>query len=159
MDGMEERTNLPENNNEEGQRPVKKDHRSEDLAIISRWVKSELFDTVKFLYKPERDLAIKGQLYNKYIQDCRQRLIGLKVEGSENQAYRRMYVNSLWNEATMKRNNLVANDLSSRRSAVYSAMQNRFIGKCGGSDNVRYNHTCSPFLSSLSSNSLPDRLK
>ena len=132
---MEERTNLPENNNE-GRNSVKKDHRSEDLAIISRWVKSEVFDTVKFLYKPEKDLAIKGQLYKKYLQECRHRLIGLKVEGSENQAYRRMYVNSLWNEATTKGNNLVANDLSSRRSAVYSAVQNRFIGKCGGSDNA-----------------------
>ena len=133
--GMEERTNLPENNNE-GRNSVQKDHRSEDLAIISRWVKSEVFDTVKFLYKPEKDLAIKGQLYNKYIQDCRQRLIGLKVEGSENQAYRWMYVNSLWNEATRKGNNLIANDLSSRRSAVYSAMQNRFIGKFNGSDDA-----------------------
>lgn len=132
---MEERTNLPENNNE-GRPPVKKDHREEDLEIISRWVKSELFDTVKFIYKPEKDLAIKGQVYNKYIHDCRHRLIGLKVEGAENQAYRQMYVKSLWNEATTKGNNMVANDLSSRRSAVYSAMQNRFVGKCGGSDYV-----------------------
>jgi hypothetical protein len=74
----------------------------------------------------------RATLFNMFIRDCRQRLVGLKVDAAENQAYRRMYVESIWSEATRKRNNIIADGLSARRSGVYSAMQNRFIGKCGG---------------------------
>ena len=130
---MEERTNLPENR-VEGQQSAKKDHRLEDLAVIARWVKLELFDTVKFLYVPQDDLKIDGPLYNMWLTACKKRLVGLKLESASSQAYRRMYVESIWREATMKRNNIIADGLSARRSGVYSAMQNRFTGKCGGSD-------------------------
>lgn len=130
IEEMEERTNLPENRFE-GQAVVK-DNRLEDLAVLSRWVKLELFDTVKFLYKPEVDLRLNGTLFNLFIRDCRDRLVGLKVNSGGNQAYRRMYVESIWSEATTKRNNIITDGLSARRSGVYSAMQNRFIGKCCG---------------------------
>jgi hypothetical protein len=128
---MEERTNLPENR-VAGEQTVKDTDRIEDLAVLSRWVKSELFDVVKFLYKPEVDLKVNGTLFNFFVRDCRDKLVGLKVNGGGNRAYRRMYVESVWNEATTKRNNIVSEGLGARRSGVYSAMQNRFTGKCGG---------------------------
>ena len=130
---MEERTNLPENRIE-GEQSAKKDLRSEDLAVIAQWVKLELFDTVKFLYVPQDDLKIEGPLYRMWLNDCKNRLVGLKVDSARSRAYRQMYVESIWREATMKRNNIIADGLSARRSGVYSAMQNRFVGKCSGSD-------------------------
>jgi hypothetical protein len=130
---MEERTNLPENRVED-QQSAKKDRRLEDLAVIARWVKLELFDKVKFLYIPQDDLKIGGPLYNMWLTDCKTKLVGLKVNSASSRAYRQMYVESIWSEATMKRNNLIADGLSARRSGVYSSMQNRFVGKCGGSD-------------------------
>lgn len=129
---MEERTNLPAENRVLGEQTVKDNHRLDDLAVLSRWVKLELFDAVKFLYKQEEDLKVNGTLFNMFIRDCRQRLVGLKVDAADNQAYRRMYVESIWSEATRKRNNIINDGLSARRSGVYSAMQNRFFGKCGG---------------------------
>ena len=92
---MEERTNLPENRIE-GEQSAKKDLRSEDLAVIARWVKLELFDTVKFLYVPQDDLKIEGPLYNMWLIDCKNRLVGLKVDSARSQAYRQMYVESIW---------------------------------------------------------------
>jgi hypothetical protein len=37
------------------------DGRKEDLLIISQWVRKELFVNVKFLYQPDKDLAVNGQ--------------------------------------------------------------------------------------------------
>jgi hypothetical protein len=128
---MEDRTNQPETPRIEPP-PVNKDSRSEDLAVLTRWVKSELFDVVKFLYNPENDLKIDGTLFNLFVRDCRDRLVGLKDRtgsSAANKEYRRMYVESLWNEATRKKNNIIADGLSARRSSIYSSMQNRFIGK------------------------------
>lgn len=105
------------------------DGRKEDLLIIAQWVRKELFVYVKFLYKPEEDLAIDGQIYRKFRLDCKDRLVGLKLAASKSQAYRESYVKSLWNEATRKKNNLFTSGLNARRSSIYSATQNRFNGK------------------------------
>ena len=82
---------------------------------------------VKFLYNPEEDLKINGALFNLFIRDCRDRLVGLK-QHQGNRVFRRMYVESLWTEVTKKKLNFVADGLNTRRSGIYSAMQNRFIG-------------------------------
>ena len=104
--------------------------RKEDLLIISQWVRKELFVNVKFLYQPDEDLAVNGQIYKKFRHDCKDRLVGLKLAARKSQDYRENYVKSLWNEATRKKCNLVANGLNARRSSIYSATQNRFSGKC-----------------------------
>jgi len=105
------------------------DGRKEDLLIISQWVRKELFVYVKFLYKPEDDLAMGGEIYRKFRYDCKDRLVGLKMAASKSQEYRESYVKSLWNEATRKKCNVVTNGINARRSSIYSATQNRFNGK------------------------------
>ena len=105
------------------------DGRHEDLKIISQWVRKELFVKVKFLYDVEEDLAVNGNIYNHFLRDCKQRLVGLRLNADRPSDYRRKYVESLWNQATRKKRNLISDGLNARRSSIYSATQNRFIGK------------------------------
>jgi hypothetical protein len=105
------------------------DGRKEDLLIISQWVRKELFIYVKFLYRPEEDLAMNGAIYRKFRHDCKDRLVGLKLAARKSQDYRENYVKSLWNDATRKKCNIVTSGLNARRSSIYSATQNRFSGK------------------------------
>ena len=105
------------------------DGRCDDLLILSRWVRKELFAQVKFLYNPEVDLRIRGRLFNTFLRDCKDRLVGLKLNANRNSDYKMMYAESLWTEATRKKRNLVADGLNARRSSIYSATQNRFNGK------------------------------
>ena len=111
--------------------------RQEDLAIVTQWVKNELFEKVKFLYNPEHELQVNGILYNLFVDDCKGRLVGLNTPTATGE-YRRMYVELLWNEANKKKKNLVANGLTAKRSSVYSAMQNRFVGKFDGCNDNGY---------------------
>lgn len=104
------------------------DGRSEDLVILARWVRKELFTRVKFLYNPDVDLRLDKALFKMFVRDCKDRLVGLKLNAGNSSEYRRLYVESLWTEATKKKCNLVADGLNARRSSIYSAMQNRFTG-------------------------------
>lgn len=103
---------------------------SDNLAIISQWVKKDLFKKVKFVWHPEEDLKIRedGKLYQWFIKTCSARLLGMKPYASTPQSYRDMYLENLWTVATKKRKNLIIDGLNSRRSCIYSAMQNRFNG-------------------------------
>ena len=100
----------------------------EDLEIVAEWVKRDLFEKVKFLYNPQKDLAFEGKIYKKFVRNCKDRLIGLKI-GMPSDEYKELYTKMVWTEANKKKLNIVANALTTRRSSVYSAMQNRFVGK------------------------------
>jgi hypothetical protein len=100
----------------------------EDLQLLSQWVKSDLFEKVKFLYDPTEELKVDGPLFNLFVVDCKDRLVGLK-DPKAIDGYRRLYVELLWQEASRKNTNLIASGLTTRRSSVYSAMQSRFVGK------------------------------
>jgi hypothetical protein len=109
--------------------PIENGKRIEDMATLSRWVRAELFDNVKFLYNVEIDLRVDGELYNMFLHHCLGRLVGLKkYQGAGNSEYRKLYVSSLWSDATKKKYNVIADGLASRRSSIYSAMSNRFTG-------------------------------
>ena len=72
------------------------DGRCDDLLILSRWVRKELFAQVKFLYNPEVDLRIRGRLFNTFLRDCKDRLVGLKLNANRNSDYKMMNAESLW---------------------------------------------------------------
>jgi hypothetical protein len=112
----------------------------EDLKLVSQWSRDDLFEKVRFLYNPDHDLRADGPLHRLFIRNCKRRLLGLKASAGasdqERLLYEKLYLNMLWAEANKKRRNLVAVGLTVRRSSVYSAMQNRFVGKC------RINTTC-----------------
>jgi hypothetical protein len=107
------------------------DGSTEDLLVIARWVRKELFVKVKFLYDIEQDLRIDGPIYNMFVTDCKGRLIGLSKlsNAAIGSPSRTRYVQSLWKKATGKKKNFVGEGLSQRRSSIYSATQNRFNGE------------------------------
>ena len=43
----------------------------EDLNVLTRWVKTDLFEKVKFLYNPDKELQVNGVLYNLFLNDCK----------------------------------------------------------------------------------------
>jgi hypothetical protein len=118
----------------------------EDLHLLSRWVKTDLFEMVKFLYEPETELKVDELLYKLFVRDCKDRLVGLQGPTAKG-PYRKLYVELLWLEANKKKTNLVANGLTTRRSTVYSAMQSRFVGKLRCRTITCYNDTNTQCLS------------
>ena len=72
---------------------------------------------------------MNGRLYKLFINDCKDRLVGLKGPMAVGE-YQMMYVELLSQEANKKRRNLIATGLVTRCSSVYTAMQNRLVGKC-----------------------------
>ena len=59
------------------------DGRSDDLIIISRWARKELFAQVKFLYNADVDLRVGGTLFNMFLRDCKDKLVRLKINANE----------------------------------------------------------------------------
>jgi hypothetical protein len=98
-----------------------------DFQVLKNWVRNELFDKVKFLYNQANELRVNGVLYRLFVADCRDRLVGLKT-GQRNDEYAKLYMAMLWTEANQKKRNMVANGLTTRRSTVFSSMQNQFVG-------------------------------
>ena len=94
----------------------------EDLNVLTRWVKTDLFEKVKFLYNPDKELQVNGVLYNLFLNDCKGILRGLKTPMATGGEYRRLYVGLLWQEASNKKRNIIANGLTSRRTSIYAAM-------------------------------------
>lgn len=98
-----------------------------DFQVLKNWVRNELFDKVKFLYNQANELRVNGVLYRLFVADCRDRLVGLKT-GQRSDEYAKLYMAMLWTEANQKKRNMVANGLTTRRSTVFSSMQNQFVG-------------------------------
>jgi hypothetical protein len=92
--------------------------------------KERFVQKVKYVWHPEEDLKIgeDGKLYQWFIKTCSGRLLGMKLYADRPKSYRDMYLETLWTIATKKRKNLIIDGLNSRRSCIYSAMQNRFNG-------------------------------
>lgn len=103
----------------------------EDFVVLKNWVREELFEKVKFLYNQAEELRVGGALYNKFVKDCKGRLIGLKNAGADSES-ERFYLELLWTAANGKKNNMIAMGLTTRRSTVFSSMQNQFTGKLTG---------------------------
>ena len=99
-----------------------------DLETLKNWVKDDLFQTQKFVFEPQKELEAGGQLHRKFVLACEDRLIGVKKPGN-NREQRKLYLHMLWTKANVPKTNYVMNGLQNRRSSVYTAMYNRFMGK------------------------------
>jgi hypothetical protein len=96
----------------------------EDLKLISKWVKDDIFVFYKFLL--EKDLeAPKGCIYVAFEKQCKERLSGWRA--AKDDMTKQFYAKIAWE--TAKKQNLVASSLNLRRSGVYTVMYNRFTGK------------------------------
>jgi len=102
----------------------------EDLEFLKKWVKTEFFTKVKFIFNGANELKVGSNYYKMCKKASKGRLVGFQRKpGERNKAVREMYFNMLWKEATHPNRNLLKNGLVNRRSAIYTAMANKFTGK------------------------------
>ena len=99
----------------------------EDALNIATYVKEEMYYGIKFLYDPKEDLAIGNQIFNHFYRTCRKTLQGLKKYGYDEQEKKELYIRYLWKHALDER--IQQDALSTKRSSVYTVMQNRFFCK------------------------------
>ena len=50
--------------------------KKEDLEVVIKYVKNDLFAKVKFIYNPKVDLAVGGKIYTDYKRKCKNRIGG-----------------------------------------------------------------------------------
>jgi hypothetical protein len=97
--------------------------RKADLEVVVKYVKEDLFPKVKFIYDPKVDLALEGKIFADYKKKCKDQIGGLG-QVREN---RDKYMEAVWTDALTKQ--IQKNALATKRSAVYTVMQNKFSGK------------------------------
>jgi hypothetical protein len=98
--------------------------KADDLGVIVKYIKNDLYPKVKFIYDPKIDLAVGGKIYHDYLNKCKDRIGGRSLT---DQNYND-YMEALWTTGMTK--HLQKNALAAKRSAVYTVMQNKFSGKC-----------------------------
>jgi len=97
-----------------------------DTAVVTTYVKEDMYYGVKFLYDPRKDLAIGGAIFNHFRKLCKEKLEGLKKY--QNKREKDLYLRYLWKHALDARVQQEA--LAVKRSSVYTVMQNKFFCKC-----------------------------
>ena len=98
---------------------------TEDLGLLSKWVKEDLFRGCKFVYRGKADLELPGVFYSLFKAQCGPKLAGFRQAVGEDA--RRSYLEKVWIVGV--RQNSVSNGLALRRSGIYTVMQNRFMGE------------------------------
>jgi hypothetical protein len=95
----------------------------DDLEVVVKYMKDDLFAKVKFIYDTKGDLAVGGKIYEDYKKKCKDKLggQGLSVEGHGT------YMEAVWTSATTS--HIQRDALAQKRSAVYTVMQNKFSGE------------------------------
>jgi hypothetical protein len=94
--------------------------RKADLEVVISYIKEDLFPKVKFIYDPKVDLALEGKIFADYKKKCKNQLGGVGQN-------RDQYMEVVWTDALTKQ--IQKNALATKRSAVYTVMQNKFSGK------------------------------
>jgi hypothetical protein len=102
-------------------------HLEEDLRFFRRWVKDELFKGCKFLTHGKKSLDKTGFVYARFRSGCFENLQGVKNITDGNLVQKDLYFDLLWVEANKQ--HVISNGLALRRSAIYTVMFNKFMGK------------------------------
>ncbi len=97
--------------------------RRDDLEVVIKYVKNDLFAKVKFIYDPKVDLAVMGgKIYKNYKRRCRDQIGGQGLTTETHDTC----IEAVWTTAITK--HIQKNALTQKRSAVYTVMQNTFSG-------------------------------
>jgi hypothetical protein len=99
----------------------------DDLEVVIKYIKDDLFEKVKFIYDAKVDLAVEGKIYADYKRKCKNKM-GLHLATGERT--HDTYMEAVWSDAMTK--HIQRNALAQKRSAVYTVMQNKFSGKWVG---------------------------
>lgn len=107
-----------------------RDGTSEDKQLVAKWTRKWLFKVVQFIYDADATCAVpNGRVYQLYKEDLSNRLVGVKLLHGQTEKKKEEYIETFWKGIMKKKTNIVTDGLNARRGSVYSAMQNRFIGK------------------------------
>jgi hypothetical protein len=93
-----------------------------DMKVLVDYIKNDLFPKAKFVYGKD-DWDVGGRIYNDYIKCCKGR-IGLQTMTDVD---RERHMEKIWMRALNKK--IQKKSLVQKRSAIYTVMQNKFIGK------------------------------
>lgn len=102
-------------------------HLEDDLIFFRRWVKEKLFKGCKFLTHGKKSLDKSGFVYARFRSACFETLQGIKNIADDNMVQKDLYFDLLWVEGNKQ--HVVSNGLALRRSAIYTVMFNKFMGK------------------------------
>lgn len=100
------------------------EQQAEDLRMLATYVKDNLFHKCKFVYS-DSDLRYDGPIYRDYKKNCKVNFGGKRW--NESGASRDMNMRIVWEEALKLK--IQKKQMSQRRSAVYTVMQNKFVGE------------------------------
>jgi hypothetical protein len=96
----------------------------DNLEAVFRCAKADLFAKVKFIYDQKADLAVVGgEIYNDCKRKCKDKLGGQDLPA----VTRDTHVEGVWTDALTKHR--WKNALAQKRSAVHTAVQNKFLGE------------------------------
>jgi len=109
--------------------------KSDDLKIIVKWTRKYLFPNVQFIYNHRKTCKIgrleggqDGYVYGRFKSELKNLLVGIKLLQGRSEMEKIQYMEELWKDIWIKKSNIISDGLNQRRAAIYSAMQNRFIG-------------------------------
>ena len=139
--------------------------KEDDLGLIVKYIKNDLYPKVKFIYDAKVDLAVGGKIYRDYLNRCRDRIGGRSLTDQS----RNDYMEALW--TTGMTTHLQKNALAAKRSAIYTVMQNKFSGEClwgvgvargciktfGSNTNTHYFQICVKYVSTGSVSCCPSK--
>jgi len=103
---------------------------SEDLQLIAKWSRKWLWHTVQFIYEADKSCDVpEGRIFIQFKDDLQHKLVGVKLLKGKSNSKKAEYMETIWKDIVRKKTNVITDGLNARQSAVYSAMQNRFMGK------------------------------
>lgn len=110
--------------------------KSDDLKIIVKWTRKYLFPNVQFIYNHRKTCRIgrleggtDGYIYGRFKSELKNLMVGIKLLQGRSEMEKTQYIEELWKDIWIKKSNIITDGLNARRAAIYSAMQNRFVGK------------------------------
>jgi hypothetical protein len=98
----------------------------EDVNLVAKWAREDLFRRMKFLYRGKEDLKPTGMVFDLFVKQCSDKFQGVMALEENGENSKETYVRLVWEMATKKQTLSAA--LSLRRSCVYTVMLNRFNG-------------------------------
>jgi hypothetical protein len=103
-----------------------------DMEVIVEYIKSNLYPKVKFFYKVlMEDLMVGGLIYNDFKENCKLQI----RDHNMTHETRASYIEGAWNAGLTK--HVQKRALLSKRSGVYTVMQNTFSGKLACDEDIR----------------------
>ena len=98
--------------------------KDDDIKVIIKYVKVDLFSKIKFIYDTKKDWEVGGRIYTNFRTTCRD---SIGDRSQTDATIRELYMQSVWNQAMEEQ--VQNRALAPKRSAVYTQIRTKFSGK------------------------------